>query len=390
MKATNVQIQQSLNWLKNSLKSESTNRGHGYMTGKTGEIQFLFSYGEHNQDTSATDLAHTKLDELLSENITTFSYAEGLTGIGVLLLQLRADRFIDIDDDFFTDMDVQIKELLFSDLDKNNFDFFYGANGYMLYFLERNDLSLLNKIVDQYLNAVERMLSNENLLYSQVSHATPNGDAMISAINLGIPHGLCSTILCLVELSAKMPDFRDLIKVSLEKIFSIIIKGKNPDGYKSVYPSVLVPESPGGSRLAWCYGDLCLATALVSAGQCFENDEWLDEGRFVANKAAARKLDSSGIRDAGLCHGSAGIAAIFGKLGRQLSDETLFETEQYWIEETLEQLNNNKGTSYMSFSGSKDDWVVNNGLLEGSSGIGLMLLDKSGYAKNSWLRSFLL
>ena len=64
------------------------------------------------------------------------------------------------------------------------------------------------------------------------------------------------------------------------------------------------------SRLAWCYGDLGIAAVLLSAARAADNATWEREAIQIARLAAQRTLANSGVQDAGLCHGSAGIAPL--------------------------------------------------------------------------------
>jgi hypothetical protein len=48
-------------------------------------------------------------------------------------------------------------------------------------------------------------------------------------------------------------------------------------------------EKPG-SRLAWCYGDLCIANALIHCGRALNHTDWKTKGIDVALKTTRRGL----------------------------------------------------------------------------------------------------
>jgi lantibiotic modifying enzyme len=82
------------------------------------------------------------------------------------------------------------------------------------------------------------------------------------------------------------------------------------------------------------------------------------------------------VRDAGICHGTAGIAHIFNRLYRTTKQYRFQEAANYWCLETLKMSKFEDG-----FAGYKTwhteeygGWQPCNNLLEGIAGIGLSLL----------------
>lgn len=76
-------------------------------------------------------------------------------------------------------------------------------------------------------------------------------------------------------------------------------------------------EEPGGSRCAWCYGDLGMAAALQLAGLALGDeglDAWADR---LLHSLSRRSVLSLGFSDAWLCHGSVGSAWLLHQLAPQ-------------------------------------------------------------------------
>src|SRR5262249_30350792 len=91
----------------------------------------------------------------------------------------------------------------------------------------------------------------------------------------------------------------------------------------------------GPSRVAWCYGDLGVSAALLRASRCVDEPRWEKEAIAIARKEATRFDDTTGIRDAGLCHGTAGVAHIFNRMFQATGDVLLGDASRFWFERTL-------------------------------------------------------
>lgn len=107
--------------------------------------------------------------------------------------------------------------------------------------------------------------------------------------------------------------------------------------------------------------------------------------------ASQRKdFEKNGIVDAGICHGTAGIAHIFNRFFFETKMPIFKDTANYWIKETLKMATHDDGLAgYKSFYSEKE-WVKEYGLLEGVAGIGLALLSHISDEEPTWDRCLLL
>src|SRR6266513_752734 len=78
------------------------------------------------------------------------------------------------------------------------------------------------------------------------------------------------------------------------------------------------------SRHAWCYGDLCMANALIHCGKSLHRNDWKNKGIEVALKTTHRTFDNSGCTDAPFCHGTVGLAHQYNRL-YQLTGNEVFK-----------------------------------------------------------------
>jgi hypothetical protein len=87
-----------------------------------------------------------------------------------------------------------------------------------------------------------------------------------------------------------------------------------------------------------------------------------------------RGLQKNGVVDAGICHGTAGIAHIFNRFYRDTQLDSFKHATDYWIDQTLKMAKFKDGLAgYKSWQGHENGWKNEYGLLEGIAGIGLVL-----------------
>jgi hypothetical protein len=114
----------------------------------------------------------------------------------------------------------------------------------------------------------------------------------------------------------------------------------------------------------------------------------------VARRAAQRPPEQSGVRDAGLCHGAAGIGHLFNRMYQAMGDPTLGEAARFWFGRTLDMRRPGRGVGgYQAFhpvSPGDDTWVDDRGFLSGSAGIALALLAAVSPVEPAWDRVLLI
>jgi lantibiotic modifying enzyme len=163
-----------------------------------------------------------------------------------------------------------------------------------------------------------------------------------------------------------------------------------PAGTGGSFDSWIVPgEESGPARCAWCYGDPGVAAALLLAAAGVPDAWWHGEAVAVALGAAARAPEQSGVRDAGLCHGAAGLAHLYNRMFQATGEARLGEAARFWFRYTLDLRRPGEGTAGFKpyqppdseEAGHPDDSV---GLLVGAAGIGLALLTACTAVAPEW------
>ncbi|SRR6266536_3468501 len=72
------------------------------------------------------------------------------------------------------------------------------------------------------------------------------------------------------------------------------------------------------------------------------------EALAIARRADAREPEIAGVKDAGLCHGAAGLGHIFNRLFQATGEEVFREAARYWFERTLEMKRTGQGIAGFS------------------------------------------
>jgi hypothetical protein len=156
----------------------------------------------------------------------------------------------------------------------------------------------------------------------------------------------------------------------------------------------VVPGTTGNkARLAWCYGDPGIAAALLGAAGCVAEPAREAAALAIARRAAQRPSDQSGVRDAGLCHGSAGLAHLFNRMFQATGETKLGEAARAWFERALAMRRPGLGIggyeAWQSDAAGSPAWSADPGLLNGATGIALALLAATTPIEPLWDRMLL-
>jgi lantibiotic biosynthesis protein len=215
--------------------------------------------------------------------------------------------------------------------------------------------------------------------------------------NLGVAHGMPGVIAFLAEVCALeelAADARPLLDGAMQWLWSC---ADESDGI-SRFGTFVLPEQKDAqfrpSRVAWCYGDLGIAVALLVAARAVRQPEWERFALDTALGVAKRETDSA-VADACLCHGAAGNAHLFNRLYQATKDERFLAAAQRWIRTTLSMRRQTGSIAgFVSWrpaarSDLPDGWDAAPGFLEGAAGVALALLAASTPVEPGWDRVML-
>ena len=366
--------------------------------GKAGEALF-WSYldrstGRETAAERAVDCLEAAAGEL-AEQASAASLYSGFSGIGWAIEHLRGSLL----DNAAEDLNQDIDEALLLHLDHRpwtgGYDLVGGLAGLGVYALERlpspTARDCLQRVIEHLAElAVElpgglAWFTPCRLLHVSEAPKYPKG-----YYNLGLAHGVPG-VIAILAAACRAGVAVVTARPMLEGAVSWLLSMRLDEGW---FPGLVVPdERPVASRLAWCYGNPGIAVALLAAARSVGNRHWEGEALEMARNAARWPVETSGVRDAGLCHGSAGLGHLFNRIYQATGDEVCGEAARVWLLCALESMCPNDWPigfpSWELVADAELELREHAGILTGVSGVGLALLASTFSVAPDWDRFLL-
>ena len=273
---------------------------------------------------------------------------------------------------------------------QEQFDLIMGVTGAGVQALELlpdpRGAELLAAVVDALAHSAER--DGGGLAWRQPLRA---GDPR-RPLDAGVAHGTpgVAAFLAGAVVSGRAPaGARELLEGALAWTLSQRLRGSVSSLPYDVEAGA--PAEP--ARLAWCYGDAGGALAVIQAADALDDADGRRAGEEMAASAAERDPSLSGVVDAGLCHGAAGLGHLFGRLLALTGDEACARAAPMWLDRTIEMRQDGVEVAGFPAHVPDDDgeWgpEADPGLLGGAAGVGLALLAACRPEDPSWDRVLL-
>jgi hypothetical protein len=272
-----------------------------------------------------------------------------------------------------------------------DYDLISGHVGIIAYALERGDAGV--PIVRAALAGLEAEQAQAWLTPPRLLPPHQLRDAPDGYVNLGLAHGLPGVIAVTAQLVK-----RDLDAARARAVYDSALRrllDGSPAGGPARFTAWQTPADPHdrpSPRLAWCYGDLGAATALLHAGLAIGDAEARDAGLELARQCASRSVEDARIADCGICHGAAGIAHLFNRMAQATGDAELRAAAERWIDQTLAMRTDLPIAGFPANepeTGGAVKLVANPSLLTGAVGVALVLHAASSEVEPSWDRLLL-
>jgi len=368
----------------------------GVLAGQSGIALFQFYCAQYFNEDSYSDTGVEIIGSCIDKINNGYSfptYSNGIAGLGWVLQHLIDEDFIELDlNSFFEPFNDYLHKQLKAAISYNRFDFLHGAMGYGFYFLKRFQSTKDEKVKTKFLQLVK-----ETVLGIEAMAIAENGALKWESVlelekgnkgyNLSFSHGISSIVnfLCRVHEAQIMEDTTAyLISGALEYM------GKFEDMERkdvSLFPSWITPdkELQYKSRIAWCYGDIGIGLSFKAGAEVLKNANFKRKATEILIHSATRTAsDKSFVVDSGFCHGSFGNSHIFRTLSKHYSEESFLTTADFWLAKGIKQYSGDPKRPYLQWSGMHNTWEMNLNLLEGVSGIGLVMLDYLTEGKSTW------
>ena len=331
----------------------------------------------------------------------------GLCGLGWtiehisrLLLNSGYSQRSNEEHDLNEDIDVTILKQLENEPGVYPYDLISGLVGFGVYFLERLPHPLAQKglalIIEQISEAAECNDAGATWLTApQFLPSWQRSEFPFGHYDLGVAHGVPGILYLLCEIMRrgfKKERTLDLLEKGVRWLHS----QARADGARSLFPPWTSPV-PGSyqARPVWCYGDLGIAAVLLQVARYTDRSDWRSLARDLIQHCLDLAPEQYLVRDAGLCHGSSGIAHMFNRFYHMENNPRYRAAALFWFQRTLDFCQSGSGFGgYSRFttenSSKNTNWEPSPGFLDGAIGIALSLLGAVTSVEPKWDRLLLL
>ena len=362
----------------------------GIHSGLSGISLFKFYYSKFSNKEVYAEQGLNYLYKCLNKINTGYDFptlCNGIAGFGWTVCHLSREGFLDSEtNEILNDLDNYLEKNLELDMGRGNYDFLHGGIGYAYYFLERYRNSETEISKNKYRNIINNFLAElKELSVTDDKDCVKwlsivNIETNEKGYNLSLSHGIASIIAFLTKLH-EINDFKSTTLSVLKSAINYLIKVKNIDltTSTSFFPNVIPLHGPVNkkSRLAWCYGDLGIAITLWNASKTLNNSEINQFSEKVLKNCTQRiTSEDTSVVDAGICHGSYGNAQIFNRIYKETLNPIFLESCEFWINDGINRAIFSDGyAGYKQWHGKNHIWTPEISLLEGITGIGLVIMD---------------
>lgn len=377
--------------------------------GKAGLALFFAEFGQATNDEAASNHASDLMDDAIAlSQARPFPHQlfAGPVSVG-WALDVLAGRLFEADGDE-SDVDGLVEDLLTIPGWITTYDLVGGVIGLGVYGLRRlprpSAVRSVRAAIDALATLAERgdkgiawrtvqaMLPSSPIIDERMAHY-PDG-----YFDTGLAHGHAGAITFLAAAaSAGFAEALPLLDGAARWILAHRLGHDHahdapnaPDAPDHArcggFPLMVDPSGAGsGGRAAWCYGDPSVAVALLAAGRALGDETLVATAAEVALAALSRPVEHTGVVDAGLCHGSAGLAHVAARLGWATGDERLLDQARRWIAIALSQRTDGGIGGFLAYQSTPTQgYRAVPGLLEGAAGIGLALLASVTDTEPAW------
>jgi lantibiotic modifying enzyme len=317
----------------------------------------------------------------------------GIVGVAWAVEHLRG-RLLEPDHDCNGDVDHTLATVLAQVPWRGPYDLLSGLVGYGVYAVERTRHApasadaLLRLVLDRLEDTAERTPAGTTwFTRPEIMHPAEKAYAPHGFYNMGMAHGIPGVVAILAAMHDR-PLLRARVAPLLASAAAWLCAQRVPPPCRASYPYNIPKDSEAPlemTRAAWCYGDPGVGIALLAASVALGSEEVRRHALEVLSAAAQRPEIDCGVRDAGLCHGAAGLAHIYNRVYWQTNVTVFAEAARTWSHRAIAMRRPGEGVAgFLERAGQAIQWEPGPGLLTGAAGIGLALLAMATPQEPAW------
>lgn len=343
------------------LRVADAQNSQGLVCGEVGVLLCLHSLFKITKEDKYLDEMYETLNLLIEKFDNDFSLGYGISAL-TWMLELTEQKALLGDQ--IDELDEILEREFFLLIDKNNLDFYNGALGLLFYFSQKVAYERLDILISYFENRV-----NLNIEMGDLYSSFREKDGSVSTvINMGTPHGITGILLMFLVLKEK--GYTNLDH-AIRKLSNFLLGYCSASNLRPFFPSIIRRNGQYTfGRIAWCYGDLMGAYAILKTGILLNEDQYIQIGykmlRSVSNSTDYLKSDLC------LCHGHASFAHIYQNAFHLTGKEEFLQLAINWQDRT-KKLFEIKFTEYLQKQ-SLDKIFENPSLFVGFSGVFMSLL----------------
>lgn len=281
-------IKQKLVEIYDVIKQDSAaNPNYGLLSGLGGKALFLYHYEKYNQN-EGNGYSMYALDNLrtnIAQYKGTSSFCSGIAGVCYVLNMIDKDHGSNV----LVEEEIRdyLSEAVHVLIQNKKYEFLYGLTGIATCLIKAPEVyyTSLLEILDFIEDAKEE--THSGYRWKQESK---------EEYNLSMSHGMSSIFVILSKLyqislfESRKQQIGNLLTGGIHYLLSQQMHVSQYGSYFS-YVSDKNGSDLRKTRLAWCYGDLGISTALWQAGKALDCKEWLDKAEEIALFAAHHRRD---------------------------------------------------------------------------------------------------
>lgn len=343
------------------LRFADAQNSQGLVRGEIGVLLCLHSLFKITKDNKYLDEMYGILNLLIEKFDNDFSLGYGISAL-TWILELTEQKALLGDQ--IDELDEILEREFFLMIDQNNLDFYNGALGILFYFIQKAAYERLDILISCFENRV-----NLNIETGDLYSSFREKDGVVSTvINMGTPHGITGILLLFLVLKEK--GYTNLDH-TIRKISTLLLGYCSTSNSRPFFPSTIRRNGQYTfGRIAWCYGDLMGAYAILKTGILLNEDQYMQIGyrmlKSVSNSTDYLKFDLC------LCHGYASFAHIYQNAFHLTGKEEFLQLAINWQDRTR-RLFEIQFTAYLQ-KRSSDKIFENPSLFIGFSGVFMSLL----------------
>lgn len=383
-----------------SLKVGLTGGAAG-LTGGSAGLALFFAY-LHRVEPSVRheDVSERLLQasmEAVSSQPMSAALSSGFTGVAWVVEHLQNSGH-EVEEDALLEIDEALLQLLETPPWSGTHDLISGLAGLGVYALERlprpSAVQCLERVVARLAETAQTL--PEGIAWWTQGPFLPAWRRARSSqpvCDLGVAHGvpgIMGVLAGAVSAGVSAEESRRLLRGAWDYLWA----------HRMPYPGARIPDAvapdltPRPTRSGWCYGDPGVSLVLHGVARTLGDSQREEAALALACEAAHRPLEETRVADAGLCHGSAGLAHIYNRLYQATGRSELAAAARQWLDHTLGLWQPGQGIGGYRVQNAREDgelfWDVSPGLLAGEAGTALALLAAASPVEPAWDRSLLM